>query len=155
MSNLLTGPSYSLHLKAKKLIVMLHGYGDTAENFVYIASQIDKKEWGAHYISLNAPENIPNYPRGNQWFDIYPNGIYIAEAGPNELTIIRQAVKKVVVKINVTKFEFNGQRIFITCYTIVTHILYKQDKSYIYYIRVCVTCIIWCMYISELKHLKT
>ena len=39
MSELLTGPSYSLHSKAKKLIVMLHGYGDTAENFIYIANQ--------------------------------------------------------------------------------------------------------------------
>ena len=99
MSDLLTGPSYSLHSKPKKLIVMLHGYGDTAENFLYIANQLDEEEWGAQYISLNAPETIPNYSMGNQWFDIYPNGIYISDAGPNELAIIRQGVKKAIEKI--------------------------------------------------------
>jgi len=108
MSDLLTGPSYSLHSKVKKLIVMLHGYGDTAENFIYIASQIDQKQWGAHYISLNAPENIPNYPMGNQWFDIYPNGIYISDAGPNEVAIIRNDVKKSLEKIQSTiKYHLN------------------------------------------------
>ena len=108
MSELLTGPSYSLHSKAKKLIVMLHGYGDIAENFIYIANQLDQEEWGAQYISLNAPETIPNYPMGNQWFDIYPNGIYISDAGPNEVAIIRQGVKKVLEKIELTiKYYIN------------------------------------------------
>ena len=108
MHDLLTGPSYSLHSKAKKLIVMLHGYGDTAENFIYIANQLDQEEWGAQYISLNAPETIPNYPMGNQWFDIYPNGIYISDAGPNEVAIIRQGVKKALEKIKLTiKYHLN------------------------------------------------
>ena len=108
MSDLLTGPSYSLHSKAKKLIVMLHGYGDTAENFIYIANQLDHEEWGAQYISLNAPETIPNYPMGNQWFNIYPNGIYISDAGPNEVAIIRQGVKKALEKIELTiKYHLN------------------------------------------------
>jgi len=102
MSNLLTGPSYSLNSKPKKLIVMLHGYGDTAENFLYIANSLDQEEWNAQYISLNAPETIPNYPMGNQWFNIYPNGIYISDAGPNEVAIIRQEVKKAVEKIKFT-----------------------------------------------------
>ena len=108
MSGLLIGPSYSLHSKPKKLIVMLHGYGDTAENFLYIANQLDEEEWGAQYISLNAPETIPNYSMGNQWFDIYPNGIYISDAGPNELAIIRQGVKKAIEKIEFTiKYHLN------------------------------------------------
>jgi len=109
MPNLLTGPSYSLHLKPKKLIVMLHGYGDTAENFIYIANSLDQEKWSAQYLCLNAPDTIPNYPMGNQWFNIYPNGIYISEAGPNELTIIRKAVKKVVEKIKFTiKYHLNN-----------------------------------------------
>ena len=58
MPDLLTGPSYSLHSKPKKLIVMLHGYGDTAENFLYIANKLDQKKWEAQYISLNAPDII-------------------------------------------------------------------------------------------------
>ena len=61
MSELLTGPSYSLHSKAKKLIVMLHGYGDIAENFIYIANQLDQEEWGAQYISLNARSKVVWY----------------------------------------------------------------------------------------------
>jgi len=102
MPDLLTGSYYSLHSKPKKLIVMLHGYGDTAENFLYIANSLDQEEWNAQYISLNAPETIPNYPMGNQWFNIYPNGIYISDAGPNEVAIIRQEVKKAVEKIKFT-----------------------------------------------------
>ena len=52
MPDLLTGPSYSLHSKPKKLIVMLHGYGDTAENFLYILNSLDQEEWSCTvYIS--------------------------------------------------------------------------------------------------------
>ena len=96
MTDLLTGPTYSLHSKPKKLIVMLHGYGDTAENFLYIANLLDQEEWGAQYISLNAPETIPNYPMGYQWFNIYPNGIYISDAGQDEVEIIRQGAIKAI-----------------------------------------------------------
>ena len=99
MSDLLTGPSYSLHSKAKKLIVMLHGYGDTAENFIYIANQLDQEEWGAQYISLNAPETIPNYPMGNQWFDIYPNGVPYNMAGEKENKIMENECKISTKKI--------------------------------------------------------
>ena len=105
MSDLLTGPSYSLHSKPKKLIMMLHGYGDTAQNFLDIANSLDQEEWGAQYISLNAPETIPNYPMGNQWFDIYPNGIYISAAGQNELALIRQGVKKAMKPRTLEEFE--------------------------------------------------
>ena len=87
--------------------------GWNLENFLYIANQLDEEEWGAQYISLNAPETIPNYPMGNQWFDIYPNGIYISDAGPNELAIIRLGVKieaydRIKKKVFL-KQEFNTQ----------------------------------------------
>ena len=102
MSNLLNGHNFSLHAKPKKLIVLLHGYGDNANNFLYLANAIDKEDWKAYYIALNAPEIIPNYPTGNQWFDLYPNGIYITEAGPNEFNMVRNSILCTVEKIRLT-----------------------------------------------------
>ena len=93
MGDLLKSFTFSLHSKPTNLIVMLHGYGDTAENFINIANFLDKEEWGAYYISLNAPKIIPNYPIGNQWFDIYPNAKHISEAGPNEFNVIQKEIK--------------------------------------------------------------
>ena len=34
MTKILEGPTFSTHKKPKKLIIMLHGYGDNAENFI-------------------------------------------------------------------------------------------------------------------------
>ena len=76
--------------------------------YIIFANKLDQKKWEAQYISLNAPDIIPNFPSGNQWFDIYPNGIYISNAGPNEVAIIRQEVKKAVEKIQLTiKYHLN------------------------------------------------
>lgn len=102
MNDLLTGSSFSLHSKPKKLIVMLHGYGDNADNFLYLAELIDKSEWGAKYLSLNAPESIPNYSLGRQWFDLYPNGKYIFDVDSNEIKIIFQEIKSTAIKIEST-----------------------------------------------------
>jgi|TARA_B110000438_G_scaffold253335_1_gene258875 phospholipase/carboxylesterase len=92
IKNILSGSSFLPHKKPEKLIFMLHGYGDSAENFIHISSPLEKKEWKANYIALNAPSSIPNYSVGRQWFDLYPNGIYIAEAGSKEIAIIRNEV---------------------------------------------------------------
>ena len=35
MDNILTGPSISKHDNPTKLMIMLHGYGDNAANFVH------------------------------------------------------------------------------------------------------------------------
>ena len=45
--------------------------------------------FNANYFALNAPSLIPNYPLGRQWFDLYPNGIYIADAGPKKLVLFK------------------------------------------------------------------
>ena len=99
MTKILEGPSFSIHNNPKKLIIMLHGYGDNADNFIHLAQQIDQEDWGAHYIALNAPKNITSYPSGYQWFDLYPNGIYISEAGPQEVEIIKKDIKDSVLQI--------------------------------------------------------
>ena len=102
MVNLLSGPTYSKHLKPKKLIVMLHGYGDNADNFSNLVREIDENIWCAKYLTLNGPETIPNFPMGNQWFDLYPDGTYIANAGPDEIKILRESVLSSVKKIELT-----------------------------------------------------
>ena len=101
-AKILTGSSFLPHENPKKLIFMLHGYGDTADNFIHIAGVLDQPVWQANYFALNAPILIPNYSMGRQWFELYPNGVYISEAGPNEIKIIRSQVKLVVQQIEQT-----------------------------------------------------
>ena len=99
MAEILNGPSFSRHDNPKKLIFMLHGYGDNAANFMHLAQPIDNTEWQAAYIALNAPGLISGNFMGYQWFDLYPNGIYIAEAGPKEFKKINKEVTDSVKKI--------------------------------------------------------
>ncbi len=99
MSEILNGPSISKHNNPKKLIFMLHGYGDNAANFMHLANPIDQEEWQAQYVALNAPKFIEGNFMGYQWFDLYPNGIYIAEAGPKEFKQIKQETDAAVIKI--------------------------------------------------------
>ena len=91
-TEILSGPSFSPNSNPKKLIFLLHGYGDNADNFIHIASALHNSEWQANYFALNAPAIIPNYPMGRQWFDIYPNGIYISDASSKEINAIRSEV---------------------------------------------------------------
>ena len=113
MNKILEGPSISIHNNPKKLIIMLHGYGDNADNFIHLSQQIDQEDWGANYLALNAPNIIPSYPSGYQWFDLYPNGIYISEAGPTEIEIIKKDIKDSVLKIEQT-IKFYIQKLNIT-----------------------------------------
>ena len=89
---ILNGPSFLPYEKPEKLVFMLHGYGDTAENFIHISSPLKQPGLKANYFALNAPTNISNYLPGRQWFDLNPNGIYIADAGPNEINIINAEI---------------------------------------------------------------
>ena len=99
MVEILSGPSISKHDKPKKLIFMLHGYGDNAANFMHLANPIDKDEWGVQYIALNGPGFITDNFMGYQWFDLYPNGIYIAEAGPKEFQLIEKEINNAIIRI--------------------------------------------------------
>ncbi len=108
MAEILNGPSISRHDKPKKLIFMLHGYGDNAENFMHLAHPIDQDDWQAQYISLNGPGVIQGNFIGYQWFDLYPNGIYIAEAGPKEFKIIQKEINDVVIRIVKTIKQYSS-----------------------------------------------
>ena len=102
MDNLLTGPSISKHDNPKKLMIMLHGYGDNADNFIHLAQPLDLDEWGMHYVALNAPSIMPGNPMGYQWFDLYINGIYISDAGPKEYNVINKTITDNIIKITNT-----------------------------------------------------
>ena len=102
MDNILTGPSISKHDNPSKLMIMLHGYGDNAANFIHLAEPLDLDNWGMNYLALNAPTIIPGNPMGYQWFNLYINGVYISEAGPKEYSVINQVIADNVLKINNT-----------------------------------------------------
>ncbi len=102
MDNILKGPSISKHDKPSKLMVMLHGYGDNAANFMHLAQPIDIDNWKMHYISLNAPSVIPGNMMGYQWFDLYPGGVYISDAGPKEYEVVNQEIEEAILKLKST-----------------------------------------------------
>ena len=106
-NEILSLPSFLPEKKPKKLFFLLHGYGDSSENFIHIANSLHQPQWKINYFGLNGPNTIPNYPLGRQWFDLYPNKIYIADAGPNEIKIIKKeiliaskAIENIIKKIS-------------------------------------------------------
>ena len=88
--NQLEGPILEISRNPNKLVFLLHGYGDTGDNFVSIAHLINEKENKINFFAPNAPSPIPQYPLGRQWFDLYPNGINFNEAGPHEKAILKE-----------------------------------------------------------------
>ena len=102
MDNLLKGPSISKHDNPSKLMVMLHGYGDNAANFMHLAQPIDQDDWGMHYVSLNAPSIMKGNLMGYQWFDLYPGGVYISDAGPEEYKLVNKEIELSVSKLKET-----------------------------------------------------
>ncbi|MDC0037614.1 alpha/beta hydrolase [Alphaproteobacteria bacterium] len=119
-AEILDGPSFCPIEKPKKLIFLLHGYGDNADNFVHIAGNFSHEELNANYFALNAPNLIANYPTGREWFNLYPNNIYISEAGPEEIKIIRSEIRnstnKIFNTINIIKNKYKLK--FSDCFVV-------------------------------------
>ncbi len=86
----LNGPCFESSGNPKKLVFLLHGYGDNAVNFFPLATHLYDPELNINFYAPNAPSFIPQYPIGRQWFDLYPNGINFTEAGPTEKEILKQ-----------------------------------------------------------------
>ena len=99
MDNILKGPSITKHQNPKKLMIMLHGYGDNATNFIQIANLIDQDDWGMKYIALNAPDTIQDYPMGYEWFQLYLNGTHISNASAKEDDVVKNKISKNIEKI--------------------------------------------------------
>jgi phospholipase/carboxylesterase len=99
MDNILKGPSITKHQNPKKLMIMLHGYGDNATNFIQIANLIDQDDWGMKYVALNAPDTIQDYPMGYEWFQLYLNGTHISNASAKEYDVVKNKISKNIEKI--------------------------------------------------------
>ena len=100
MDNILKGPSITKHQNPKKLMIMLHGYGDNATNFIQIANLIDQDDWKMKYVALNAPDTIQDYPMGYEWFQLYLNGTHISNAGAKEYDVAKKKISENVEKIH-------------------------------------------------------
>ncbi len=100
MVDILKGQTFTKHQNPKKLMIMLHGYGDNATNFIQIASLIDQFDWGMKYIALNAPDTIQDYPMGYEWFQLYLNGTHISKARGKEYHVAKKKISENIEKIN-------------------------------------------------------
>ena len=110
---------------------MLHGYGDNAANFMHLAHPIDQNDWMARYIALNGPGFIPGNFMGYQWFDLYPNGIYIADAGPREFQQIQKEIDEVVTRIIYTMKQFCDSP--VSCVVLVRQSVWNMTMPMISY----------------------
>ena len=100
MVDILKGPSITKHQNPKKLMIMLHGYGDNATNFIQIANLIDQDNFGMKYVALNAPDTIQDYPMGYEWFQLYINGAHISNVGLKEYDVVKKKISENVEKIH-------------------------------------------------------
>ena len=102
--NNLQSKSILFNKKPKKLVFLLHGYGDNAENFIPIANYLNNENLNINFFAPNAPSSLPQYPIGRQWFDLYPNEIHYSQAGPQEKQIMEKdclcSIKKLQKFIN-------------------------------------------------------
>ena len=100
MVDILKGPSITKHQNPKKLMIMLHGYGDNATNFIQIANLLDQDDFEMKYVALNAPDTIQDYPMGYEWFQLYLNGTHISNASAKEYDVAKKKISENVEKIH-------------------------------------------------------
>ncbi len=55
---------------AKQLVVFLHGYGANGDDLISLGREWQSLLPDAAFVSPNAPEPIPDYPMGRQWFGL-------------------------------------------------------------------------------------
>jgi phospholipase/carboxylesterase len=56
--------------KPTKLVILAHGYGSNGEDLIGLAPYFAKELPDAVFVSPNAPEPVPGYPGGYQWFPL-------------------------------------------------------------------------------------
>ena len=91
--NKLYGSSLVLSKNPKKLIILLHGYGDYAENFISLAHLLKIGTKGINFYVPNAPFSLPQTSLGRQWFNPYPNNIHYDEVGLKEKNLMKNECK--------------------------------------------------------------
>ena len=56
--------------KPNRLVILAHGYGSNGEDLIGLAPYLSKALPGAVFVSPNAPEPVPGYAGGYQWFPL-------------------------------------------------------------------------------------
>jgi phospholipase/carboxylesterase len=56
--------------KPRKLVILAHGYGSNGQDLIGLAPYFAKALPDAMFISPDAPEPVPGYPGGYQWFPL-------------------------------------------------------------------------------------
>ena len=56
--------------KAKQLVILAHGYGSNGEDLIGLAPYFARLLPDAVFVSPNAPDPVPGYQGGYQWFPI-------------------------------------------------------------------------------------
>ena len=82
----LNGPSV---LKGKlkevqNIIVMLHGYGSNGDDLIQISEFLKEDSLNTLYTAPNAPYKYNQFSNAFKWFEVYPDGIPIDQAGPEQ-----------------------------------------------------------------------
>ena len=54
----------------KQIVIFAHGYGSNGEDLIGLAPFFAQSLPHAAFVSPNAPEGVPGYPGGHQWFPI-------------------------------------------------------------------------------------
>lgn len=56
--------------RATALVILAHGYGSNAQDLISLAPELARWLPNAAFVSPNAPQPVPGYPGGYQWFPI-------------------------------------------------------------------------------------
>tara|TARA_B100001123_G_C15229581_1_gene994596 strand:- start:725 stop:1396 length:672 start_codon:yes stop_codon:yes gene_type:complete len=97
--NEILGESILFSKKPKKLIFLLHGYGDNATNFIPLAKSLNSNKLEINFFAPNAPSSVPLYPTGRQWFNIFPNEIHKNKTIEEQKSIIEKDCQDSFIKL--------------------------------------------------------
>lgn len=67
--------------KPTKLVILAHGYGSNGEDLIGLAPYFAQTLPDAVFVAPNAPEPVPGYPGGYQWFGLSRLDPHVTAAG--------------------------------------------------------------------------
>jgi phospholipase/carboxylesterase len=66
---------------ARQLVIFAHGYGSNGDDLIGLAPYIAQALPHAAFVAPNAPEAVPGFPGGHQWFALTGMDLHKLEAG--------------------------------------------------------------------------
>jgi phospholipase/carboxylesterase len=66
---------------ARQLVIFAHGYGSNGEDLIGLAPYLAQVLPDAAFVAPNAPEPVPGYPGGYQWFPLTGMDLHKLAAG--------------------------------------------------------------------------